>query len=199
MEANKLKKITKLIFILNGYPRSGKDTFAEFLKEYQTPETIKYHFQNISTVDYIKSIAENFFGWDQKKDEKGRRLLSDLKDASRRYNNGPFHQTVSQIGRYEYYNFYINENVLENDILFLNIIHTREPDEIQMFKEHYKDLCSTILIKRNYNGVISNHADKNVENYKYDYIIENNNSLKDFKKQTHTLFEQILKDKNITF
>ena len=198
MEANKLKRIIRLIFILNGYPRAGKDTFAEFLKEYQTPETIKYHFQNISTVDYIKSIAENFFGWDQKKDEKGRRLLSDLKDASRRYNNGPFNQTVSQIGIYEYYNFHIDENVLKNDILFLNIIHTREPDEIQMFKEYYGENCSTILVKRNYDGVISNHADKNVENYKYDYIIENNNSLEDFKKQTFILFEQILKDKNIT-
>lgn len=161
------------ILVVNGKPESGKDTFAATI--------IRYFFHNknilvnnISTVDYIKVIAKMYFGWDGEKDDCGRRLLSDLKDASTRYNRGPFLKVIKTID---------NHITLYNENIHIWIVHSREPEDIQRFKEHYKEKCKTVLLRRDINQDIisSNHADKNVEDYIYDYYLENNGTKEEFE------------------
>ena len=61
----------KLVIIVNGKPRAGKDTFAQLLNQYE-------NVYKISSIDKIKQIAIDC-GWSGKKTEKDRKFLSDLK------------------------------------------------------------------------------------------------------------------------
>ncbi len=159
-----------LVLVINGKPESGKDAFAGIIKKMFSNKTT--YINNISTVDNIKFLAKYHFGWDGIRDEKGRRLLSDLKDASTRYNLGPFLTVTGIIDTF---------NKTYNEINNIWIIHSREPEDIQRFVDYYKENCKTILIKRdNHNINISNHADADVDCFDYDYILENNGSLEDF-------------------
>ena len=60
-------------------------------------------------------------------------------------------------------------------------IHCREPEEIQKFVD--REEAKTLLVRRPEveNLEQSNHADQNVFNYNYDFIIENNGDLKDLR------------------
>lgn len=194
------KQIYETIIILNGKPQSGKDTFSNFIHDYlkeiiikDNYKNINIYFENLSTVDHIKEIAKKHFGWNGIKDNKGRKLLSDLKLASSNYNNGPF-QTVLSARK-------INHTIVNlNSInIFVTVIHSREPDEIKKFQDFFGEkICSTVLIKRNTvkDMLYLNDSDNNVNHFFYDYIIENNGDLKSFQIETYKLFETILKTKN---
>jgi hypothetical protein len=71
------------------------------------------------------------------------------------------------------------------DILF---IHSREPDEIARFVKEFG--CITLLIRNpNIEAITSNHADAEVENYDYDYIIDNNYIMEDFEQEALKFIE----------
>jgi len=58
----------KKVLIINGMGGAGKDTFVNFLKEF-IPTL------HISIVDNVKQLAKSL-GWNEKKDERGRKLSS---------------------------------------------------------------------------------------------------------------------------
>lgn len=150
----------KQIFITNGMARSGKDTFAEYLN-YFVP-TLKY-----SSIDKVKDIAKQC-GWDGTKDEKSRKFLSDLKVLTSQFNDMPFQAIKTVVEQFK--------EDKEKRILLIDI---REPEEIEKIKKTFN--AKTILIKRDsVKNITSNMADANVFNYKYDYVIENNNTLDEF-------------------
>lgn len=158
------------IVIINGSAGVGKDTFVQICqKEYS-----KGQIENISTVDLIKTAAK-ILGWNEVKDERGRKFLSDLKDLACNYSNLSSEYLKKKIKDYK---------KLENTKYRVDIIfyHCREPEEIDKLKEEFS--ATTLLIKNNrIKQVESNHADKNVENYKYDYIIENNSGILDLTRK----------------
>lgn len=153
----------KKVFIINGAAGVGKDTFVEIVRSILT-ETTNLDTYNISSVDNVK-IAAKILGWDNKKDEKGRKFLSDLKDLSSLNYNGPY--------RY----LYFETMSIKEGFVFL---HTREPDEISYFVENYPANVKTILITRNNVETFNNHADKNVADYNYDITIDNSTTIEDF-------------------
>ena len=64
---------------LTGVAGSGKDTGASFLVK-------EYGFEQYAFADALKRMAEVDFGWDGKKDDRGRRLLQVLgTEAGREY------------------------------------------------------------------------------------------------------------------
>lgn len=93
----------------------------------------------------------------RKKDEKGRRLLSDLKDAFVRYNDLPM----------EFVRQHIESDRHQYDIIFLMI---REPEEIARAVQLFG--AKTILIRRG-STIQSNHSDRDVEQYQYDFYVNN--------------------------
>lgn len=175
------------ILIINGTPRSGKDSFCDFIKIFCEEE--KIYYLNISTVDHIKEIARNNFGWNGIKDAAGRQLLSDLKDASIRYNNGPFNYCVQKITEKENHIYEYRLLDVKNDN-FIFTIHCREPSEIEKFKRYYGEDCITIFIKRE---IIEKDVDcycdqpDYLKNYNYDFIINNNKALVDLKAKAISL------------
>ena len=165
-----------MIFIINGQGGSGKDTFVKFCQEFVPDRVI-----NISTVDYIKEIAQ-YLGWEGGKSEKDRKFLSDLKALSKEYNDLPYQQVKRVI-------FSLNERRKRHPhpIIF---IHCREPDEIKRFVNEYK--AKTILVYNGSRQITSNESDKNVNNYNYDFIIDNTGTFDDLKERARNFLEEIL-------
>lgn len=142
----------KNIIIINGYGGSGKDTFVDLVSKYNK-------VYNFSSVDKVKEIAK-IIGWNGEKDEKSRKFLSDLKKLTSDYNDMPFNSIKEAINK-----FYSSDK----EIMF---IHIREPEEIKRVVNEFN--AKTLFIKRdNIKKITSNDSDASVENYNYDYIINN--------------------------
>lgn len=152
----------KEIIILNGMCLSGKDSFVTFCNKYAK-------CKNISTVDKVKE-AYALLGWDGDKSEQHRKALSDIKDIGTTNLDHPYTYIKSEIEK-----FYKSDE----EIMF---IHSREPDEIDRFKKAFG--CITILVENpQVKQVTSNHADRDVNLYQYDYTILNNSTLEDLDYQ----------------
>ncbi len=142
----------KQIIIINGTGGSGKDTFVDFCSKYGK-------VVNFSSIDKVKEIAR-LIGWDGQKTEKDRKFLSDLKRLTTDYNDMAFNSITDSVAQFE---------SSDNEILF---IHIREPEEIQRAASIFK--AKTLLVKRvGLSNIQTNYSDANVDNYPYDYIIEN--------------------------
>lgn len=161
--------MNKQIFIINGSGGVGKDTFCRMVEESLPLFADKFDgvrimpVKTISSVDQIKEIAE-FVGWNAKfKTEKDRKFLSDLKDLCSEYSDFSFNYMAIQVESFRESNRYV---------LF---IHIREPKEIERAKQAFN--AKTILIKRdNVKHITSNKADREVFDYDYDIVINNNGS-----------------------
>lgn len=156
----------KHIVIINGKGNCGKDTFVRYCKK-------KYHLTyNISTVDRIKE-ALCYMGVnieDRKNNMKIRKLISDFKDMMTKYNNHSIEYIKQRINKL---------NTLSSYILF---VHSREPKEIKWFVENLNAKTILIIGKDN-DKEYGNHSDDNVENYKYDYYINNNGTLGELEEK----------------
>lgn len=155
----------KKVFVQNSVGGSGKDTWASLLNKYIS--TFKY-----SIVDLPKEAAK-VLGWDGGKTEKDRRFLSDIMDLSTNYNDAPFKDVLSLVTGFKNSKDYAEYKVL--------IIDMRDPKDIVRAVETFG--AETILIRNpNVKKIESNHADRDVENYKYDYIIENDGTLEQLER-----------------
>ena len=151
------------IYIINGYPCAGKDTFVHYCTR-NLNFNLKRVF-SISTVTPIKSMLYQY-GWDGEKTPEIRKIISEMKSI------------ISQKGLVDnYVTNFINSMKNENDNIVF--IFSREPKEILFFKEKYN--AKTIFVKRKSVNFIelSNNSDKNVENFKYDYYIDNNGTFEE--------------------
>lgn len=154
----------KKIFIVNGKPGAGKDTFASILNKLHCDRVYKY-----SSVTKVKEIA-TLCGWDGKKEEKDRKFLSDLKILTSKYNDMSFRDIEEEI------EFFKNHKRYE-----IMLIDIREPEEIERAVKEFG--AETIFIDSNrVPHITSNPADANVENYIYDHVIYNNGTLLEFTR-----------------
>lgn len=101
----------KIIYIVNGYPQSGKDTFVKYCKE-----LIIGNVHSKSSIDRVKQIAD-ICGWDGVKNDISRKMLSDMKSLLIKYFNMPFIELIKFVDLME-----------DDDVLFYMV---REPDEIK--------------------------------------------------------------------
>ena len=149
------------VIIINGSAESGKDTFVEIFTKLSNNKV-----RNLSTIDKVKEFMTEL-GWDGSKDEKSRQAMSDLKRIITDFNDGIFNDMIYRIKTLSKWHGY--------DTIF---VHCREPEEIQKFVDHYgSDICKILLVTGRKSKKYNNDADKNVDNYNYDYIIKNDGSL----------------------
>ena len=167
-------------FIINGRPRSGKDSFVNFCLE-----ELGAFGKLISTVDFVKKIATEC-GWDGTKDLKNRKFLSDLKDLLTNWGDVPYKKTLQEIDTFK---FDLNcWNVSDKGVVF---IMCREPKEIERFERELN--AKSVLIRRASVEFEqqSNHADSEVLNHKYDYIIENNGTIDELKEKAKDFLQNL--------
>jgi len=170
--------------VISGANNSGKDQFSDyFIKHYENKSI------SMSTIDRIKDLSTKYFGWNGKKTEESRKFLSEMKRIWSEYNNGPFLDMIKKIN--SHYSK-LNKKNKQNIVYF---IHCREPNEIQKFKDKYGDNCKTILLKRDdrtiSKSIANNDSDKNVDNYNYDLIIQNNGDKLDLELKAIKFVEEI--------
>ena len=176
-----------IVFIINGAPRSGKDTFINILTGENLGKVIRY-----SSIDWIKQQALNL-GWDGIKDAKGRQFLSDLKNACTNYADIPFKKITERI--LSSCNRYSQE---AGTVYFCTCV--REPEEISKIVRwcnENKIPCHPILVRRKVaeqkaldKGFISS-GDVQFINYPYPWVIYNDGSLEDFTKEIKQLMEKV--------
>lgn len=167
----------KKIFIINGRPRSGKDTFIKMVSKYAKTE-------NFSSIDKVKEYALKI-GWDGNKDSKGRWFLSELKKILTIYNDIPYKITCEEIEKFL---------KSEKEIMF---IHIREPEEIEKIVKKYN--AESIIVNRTVTEEISNDSDRYVDSYcGYTYSLNNDSSFENLDNIAKSFVEYLRKeDKNV--
>lgn len=172
------------VVIINGRGGSGKDTVCSLAAKINP-----HSATSVSTVDIVKIWARTMkmassgaCGWDGKKDEKGRRLLAQMKDIWEKYDNGPTRWVVKEVqDRAKVYP--------EETILF---IHAREPENIHDLKFLLSDFHPiTMLVSRMGIGDLGNSADDNVDAYDYDCYLDNNGDLDDLGRTVYEFIEDL--------
>lgn len=154
-------------YILNGVSASGKDTFVDFMYHMKDDTDIIHY----SSVSYVKDVA-TYAGWDKKKDEKGRNLLSGLKHLLTKYGDLPFKETVSNVESYVRLAKIHYSNTLCNLLVFVDV---REPEEIEKYQNYFN--AKTILIRNlSAEAKVFNESDLNVLDYNYDIVIWNDST-----------------------
>lgn len=163
----------KKIVIINGTGGAGKDTFVTFCSEIEK-------VLNISTVDKVKEAAKILVGWNGEKDEISRKLLVDLKKISIDYNDAPTKYVLEMAEQFR---------KSENNLMF---IHIREIDEIEKTKNLLN--AKTLLITNpRVKLITSNNSDGKVNEYTYDYYIENDKTLEDLKNKAIEFVDELKK------
>lgn len=169
------------LIIVNGYPRSGKSKFQEYLCDiaYENKLVPELH----STVDTVKDL---FFemGWDGEKTPKMREGLSELKDLYTKYFDGPLNEI---------------KDMFELGVADLVVTTMREPKEIERTVRYCakNDInCLTVFISRNSQETHhKSHSDKDVKNYPYMIYFENNGTtLGELRKEVGIFFEKCVYD-----
>ena len=154
----------KLVVVINGAGGVGKDTLCAFAAE-------EYRVRNVSSVDPIKELAK-MAGWSGEKDDKSRKMLSDLKRLFTEYNDLPLRHI-----RKEYEQFLHSEE----QVMF---VHIREPEEITRFVSTAPGRIKTLLIvnSNRETAVYGNASDDNVAQYRYDATYDNCDTLEQTRK-----------------
>lgn len=172
------------VILIGGKARSGKDTLADYMIE----ELKKAGLNpcKVQVGQYIKYYAEKYFGWDGREETKPRELLQSLGTEVIRNKIDPdFHidRLVQDIKVLSY--FY--DTFIVSDIRF--------PVEIEKPKKEFKDVI-TIKMIRESEELTSNQQKHQTEialdNYSdFDYIIDNNKSLKELEERAKLLVKEI--------
>ena len=189
----------KHVYIINGYAKSGKDTFVNMTGDvFDFLESSKNTTKSISSVQGIKDISAAYFGYDESiKSDKDRKFLSDFKAITTEY--------------CDYSLKYVLKEILRADLDGYSyiFIHIREPEEIKRAVEmidkiifpHFSSKVAeyeydtgkmltvrknyapkTIFVKReNVRRVTNNTSDTEGEKYNYDFVIDNSGSLDSLK------------------
>ena len=174
---------SKRIIVINGSGGSGKDTFVEMCSGFtdiiniSSIDPVKESLSSLVGIDYVEGVTE--------KTEELRKLMSDLKQISVQFNDYPFKWICGVIS-----NFSISENM----ILF---IHCRESSEINKIinyaKENYPDIITeSLLVKSSrVKPIESNASDRDVNDYPYDYLIQNDCTLDDLRNKAYVFINEL--------
>lgn len=171
---------SKYIFIVNGKPTSGKDTFCDLVAKYSDATSI-------SSIDKVVE-AMKVLGWNGVKNDYSRNMLSDIKDLSTGLNDGPFNYC------------YKTSTELPNSIVF---VHVRELSEITKLKNAINDdliglgyVAKTLQIDRDVKVTAKNTGDNDtLKEYPYDIVIDNNGTLEALEYQAIQFAETYMSKK----
>lgn len=164
----------KLVLIINGRGGVGKDTLCDFAAS-------AFSVKNVSSITPVKEIAVQV-GWQGEKTDRARKFLSDLKAAMVAYNDFPTQWAIAQ------YKAFLASR---EQIMFL---HVREGREIDKFVRATGGRAKTLLIRRAtvHQEAYGNRSDDEAEDYKYDYVFDNDLPLAATKEVFVTYLHSLL-------
>lgn len=152
------------IIIINGRGTSGKDKVVSYVTDLLEENFMVW---NISSIDPAKQAAK-IFGWKGAKTARDRKFLADLKQLSVEYNNHPTKYLMEEINYLKKTNSNGQSLASNDDIIF---VHIREPSEIKKIVEAFDEVYTLYVVR--HQKKIGNEADDRVEDYEYDFVLDN--------------------------
>lgn len=167
---------TSQVFVLNGSPTSGKNTFVEMLP----CESAHYSY-----VDFTRDMLD-YKGIDYKaKTGKERILLESINNALEEFDDIPFKDccdlTKDFLG-----------GSLECEYLFVDI---RKPKNIKRFLNEFKGARAVYVDNKKPISFVT-VSDSQVADYEYDFYIDNSGSLEDLQREADRFISEIRGDKS---
>lgn len=206
----------KYVILINGPAGAGKDTFISMVTAIAD---IKYRFENInvsslSAADRIKYAARTL-GWDSKKDDKSRAMLSELKDfADKHFNTTLIHiftvidgrdsfraRGVKYIDVGEIIDFKETIDSKEThpaiDVIFVCV---RESKDARAIYDHYEDdpnvkVSGVYVSRAGIDQVSSSHADieaQSRDSYLFPYLVCNYGTLGELMDEAEAFLDGLI-------
>ena len=173
------------IVVIGGKARVGKTTSANYLYS-----ALKfYEFQGIrlyqTAFSYpIKELATAHFGWDGKKDEKGRRLLQVIgTEAGRAYDENIWVKKLEDR---------IFSQIFPYNFVFVD--DWRFPNERDYFKENpFYDVTTIGIIREvRLTGDAASHPSENsLDMSEMDFVIDNNGTIEELNNKLDTIYRYL--------
>lgn len=162
------------VVIINGLPRSGKDSFCKYIEEYAEEKNFNYCY-TWSTIDVEKEILEEYvktYDPDGFWSSTDRAFLCEFKQLLNKYYDFTFDSFKSMV----------------NNVGGVVLIQSREWEEILDFKEYCQERgikVVTVFIGRmeqkHYDNSSDYNCDANIQDY--DYYIFNDGTLEELKQK----------------
>lgn len=163
------------IILISGKARHGKNTFANFCREYL--EDKNYKVLELAFADYLKYFCKQYLNWNGVKDEKGRRLLQLTGDELRYNNPDIFVNILKELLK-----------SLKNNYDYIFITDCRFKNEIKIIQQEFPEETKVIRINRtnfisHLTEVQQNHkSETDLDDYNFDIILCNDSTLDKFRK-----------------
>ena len=167
---------TSQVFVLNGSPTSGKNTFVEML----LCESAHYSY-----VDFTRDMLD-CKGIDYKpkpnetKSEKSRILLETINNALEDFDDIPFKDCCDLTNDFL-------KGYLECEYLFVDI---RKPKNIKRFLNEFKGARAVYVDNKKPISFVT-VSDSQVADYEYDFYIDNSGSLEDLQREADRFIAEI--------
>lgn len=177
------------IFTFSGKGRNGKDTVADIMMERLEGRSVK-----IAMADYLKFMANKYYGWNNKKDKKGRTVLQKLGTERIRDELGleTFHvERVCQ-----------DIKIISDMYDYVFIPDVRFRNEVYYTKAKFPDCVTTIHVERlNFKSPLTieqqNHRSENdLNNFKFDYYIKSDSGISNVEKQVDLVLDDLINKLN---
>ena len=173
------------VILISGKAQNGKDTTASILKQTLVDNGNRVLITHYA--DLLKYICTNYFGWDGKKDDKGRQMLQYVgTDVIRKQNPTLWVDFVAMILKY-----------FKGNWDYVIIPDCRFPNEITRMIEAGFDTIHLRVHRPNFESPLTqeqqNHPSETaLDNFGADVYIENDSTLTDLKYKIRKWVEESL-------
>ena len=173
------------IILISGKAGHGKDTVGEYLEKYYSnagKKVLVCHFG-----DAVKHVCTKFFGWDGRKTPEGRKLTQHVAtDTTRALYPNFWADFIIKLLHVFYDEWDI---VLIPDLRFTN--------EVESMKNWFTDVITCRVNRPNFireeftEDTLSHVSENQLDDYNFDYVIENNSTLDDLYKKVDSFIEAV--------
>lgn len=183
------------VIIISGKSGAGKDMLAHFLKE-----ELEAKGKKVLTIHYgdaVKWVLRDYFNWDGQKDEKGRTLLQHI---------------GTDVVRTKYPNFWTEVvaqliSAFENEFDVALIPDARFENEVEIVMNMLPQSVCVRIERKNADGSdwknpaftpeqLAHPSETSLDHYSFDYVVHNDEGLKELKESAQTLLEDLEKGEN---
>lgn len=173
------------VILISGKAQNGKDTMAGILRQTLIDNGDRVLITHYA--DLLKYICANYFGWDGKKDDKGRQMLQYVgTDVIRKQNPTLWVDFVAMILKY------FNENWD-----YVIIPDCRFPNEITRLRDEGFDTIHLRVVRSDFESPLteeqqSHPSETALDDFEADFVIKNNGTIEELEFKIENLVEEYL-------